>query len=292
MMPLPATGGGEGHPPRGAGLEPARAIVRLSNAITPSAALLRIDSEIRRGNATATRLARLIDSSPELAARVLRMANSGFYAPQQSVSTLPRAIAVLGDVVLRQLVLASIAMARRSRTQTVEQAVVAARFSGDAVRAAVVCRELARLTGRDQDAAFAAGLLHDLGRLYLLDQARDEYARLALAQQMDPFLDDERRVCGATHEDVGAVLATDWSLPEPVGGTLSRHHAPEPGGLAELVRAGDLLVARLSRPALLEVHADEASASALAALGLDEAAWEERVPGVREQIAELLQLFE
>ncbi len=274
------------------GLERARDIVRRSDATTPSAALLRVEAEIRHGTASAARLARLIEASPELAARVLRVANSGFYAPVQSVSTLPRAIAILGDALLRQLALASIALARRARNQSIQQSVVAARFSGDAVRAAVICRELARLTHRDQEAAFAAGLLHDLGRLYLLDQGRDAYAALALARRMEPTADDERRVCGATHEEVGAILVANWSLPEPIGEVLRAHHAPRPGSLAELVGIADGLVAPLSRPAPIDTRMDDGPASSLAMLGIEHSAWADGLPAVRDQIAELLQAFD
>ncbi|MGD0020084.1 MAG: HDOD domain-containing protein [Candidatus Limnocylindrales bacterium] len=84
-------------------LDRARQIVQHAHAISPSASLLRLEQQLRQGDSNARQLARLIDGSPALAARVLRMANSAFYAPAEPVTTLSRAVALLGDTVLRQL---------------------------------------------------------------------------------------------------------------------------------------------------------------------------------------------
>jgi len=89
-------------------LDRARQIVQHAHAISPSASLLRLEQQLRQGDSNARQLAKLIDGSPALAARVLRMANSAFYAPAEPVTTLSRAVALLGDTVLRQLVLTSL----------------------------------------------------------------------------------------------------------------------------------------------------------------------------------------
>jgi HD-like signal output (HDOD) protein len=269
----------------------AREIVRRSDALSPSGALLRINEEIRRGGTNALRLARLIESSPQLAARVLRLANSGFYAPLQSVSSLSRGVAVLGDVVLRQLVLASIADARRPAGRSLRQTVVSARLMGDAVRSAVVCRELARMRRRDSDTAFAAGLLHDLGRVYLMEASGDTYAVFLERRAMDPEVSEERDLFGVSHEDIGVILASDWDVPVTIADALRAHHAPVAGSMAELARASDVLVARLSKPVRDATEADEHAEAALATLGLTPAQWTVRLPAVREQIAELMRLF-
>ena len=95
-------------------LDRARQIVQHAHAISPSASLLRLEQQLRQGDSNARQLAKLIDGSPALAARVLRMANSAFYAPAEPVTTLSRAVALLGDTVLRQLVLTSLIVSRRA----------------------------------------------------------------------------------------------------------------------------------------------------------------------------------
>jgi hypothetical protein len=127
-------------------LDRARQIVQHAHAISPSASLLRLEQQLRQGDSNARQLAKLIDGSPALAARVLRMANSAFYAPAEPVTTLSRAVALLGDTVLRQLVLTSLIVSRRAGNRSPREALAAARLTGDAVRAAVVGKTLAQMS--------------------------------------------------------------------------------------------------------------------------------------------------
>src|SRR5271157_4634994 len=111
-------------------LDRARQIVQDAHAISPSASLLRLEQQLRQGDSNARQLAKLIDGSPALAARVLRMANSAFYAPAEPVTTLSRAVALLGDTVLRQLVLTSLIVSRRAGNRSPREALAAARLTG------------------------------------------------------------------------------------------------------------------------------------------------------------------
>ncbi|HEX8939073.1 MAG TPA: HDOD domain-containing protein [Candidatus Limnocylindrales bacterium] len=291
------------------GLDRARAIVHRAHAVSPSPSLLRVEAQLRQGDATARQLARLIEGSPALAARVLRMANSAFYAPAEPVVSLSRAVAILGDTVLRQLVLTSLIVSRRASSRTPRQALAAARLTGDAVRAAVVARTLAAASRRaDADEAFAGGLLHDLGHVYLLDEVGELYASHLLEarradQSADAQLAVERELSGTTHQEVGAVFAYDWNLPPVIAQVMWDHHASEPGSLAALVATTDRLVAELAAPALVALGDDPGAAAALAArteaveaglagLGLDRARWADELATVRERTTELLTLFD
>jgi HD-like signal output (HDOD) protein len=281
-------------------LDRARQIVQHAHAISPSASLLRLEQQLRQGDSNARQLAKLIDGSPALAARVLRMANSAFYAPAEPVTALSRAVALLGDTVLRQLVLTSLIVSRRAGTRSPREALAAARLTGDAVRSAVVGRTLAQMSrSMDPDTAFAAGLLHDLGHVYLLDDVGERYA----AYLLDPHAHDARssaaqlelevELSGTTHQDVGAVFAYEWNLPPLLARALWDHHAPAPGGLGALIAGSDALMRELSYPAVVDSSDRQIEGdSALLALGLDRDRWEPMVPGVRDGFAELLTIFD
>jgi len=277
-------------------MERAREIVHRAHAINPSPSLLRIEAELRSGSTSARQLARLIDGSPALAARVLRMANSGFYAPQEPVVSLARAVAMLGDTVLRQLVLTSLIASRRAGSRSARQAFAVARLMADAVRAAVVSRELAQMArAHDADTAFAAGLLHDLGHVYLIDEVGEPYSQYLVSGGVggDAALVTEFELAGTTHQDVGAVFAYEWNLPDVVAHVLWDHHRSQPGTLSSVVHAADLIVRDLSHPTTVEPDAAEAEVTAaLAANGIDRAKWDGRGEQVKAQIAELLTLFE
>ena len=281
-------------------LDRARQIVQHAHAISPSASLLRLEQQLRQGDSNARQLAKLIDGSPALAARVLRMANSAFYAPAEPVTTLSRAVALLGDTVLRQLVLTSLIVSRRAGNRSPREALAAARLTGDAVRGAVVAKALAQVSRTaDPDTAFAAGLLHDLGHVYLLDDVGERYATYLL----DPHthdtgsgagqLDMEVDLAGTTHQDVGAVFAYEWNLPPVIARVLWDHHMPAPGSLGALIAAADVLVRELSYPAVVDESDSQIEGdTVLATLGTSRERWEERVAAVREQFQELLSIFD
>jgi HD-like signal output (HDOD) protein len=281
-------------------LDRARQIVQHAHAISPSASLLRLEQQLRQGDSNARQLAKLIDGSPALAARVLRMANSAFYAPAEPVTTLSRAVALLGDTVLRQLVLTSLIVSRRAGNRSPQEALAAARLTGDAVRAAVVGRALAQISRSvDPDTAFAAGLLHDLGHVYLLDDVGERYASYLL----DPPAHDTRNAAGqleleieltgTTHQDVGAVFAYEWNLPPVIARVLWDHHEPSPGSLGALIAGADVLFRELSYPSVID-EADQqiAGDTILAAYRISRERWAERTPSVREDFTELLSIFD
>ena len=281
-------------------LDRARQIVQHAHAISPSASLLRLEQQLRQGDSNARQLAKLIDGSPALAARVLRMANSAFYAPAEPVTTLSRAVALLGDTVLRQLVLTSLIVSRRVGNRSPREALAAARLTGDAVRAAVVGRALAQMSRSvDPDTAFAAGLLHDLGHVYLLDDVGERYASYLL----DPHAHDVRNaagqlemeieLAGTTHQDVGAVFAYEWNLPPVIARVLWDHHEPSPGSLGALIAGADVLFRELSYPSVVDASDQQLEGdTVLAAYRISRERWAERTSSVREDFSELLSIFD
>jgi HD-like signal output (HDOD) protein len=275
-------------------LERAREVLRRAHAVTPSRSLLRLEDSLRKGDASTKQLAQLIEGSPALAARVLRMANSSFYAPAEPIVALGRAVPMLGHTVLRQLVLATLVLSRQETGRSTRQGVAAARLTGNAVRAAVVARALAaRSRLCPPDDAFSAGLLHDLGHVYLLDDAGDPYAAYLIDEAPDDSLAREFELTGTTHEDVGLAFSYDWNLPPSLATVLRNHHHPEPHSLAALVLAADALVAEVHHPSAEGPEAALAwSDAVLGAIGMEREAWEAIAPQVRADYAELLTVFE
>jgi HD-like signal output (HDOD) protein len=275
-------------------LDRAREVLRRAHAVTPSRSLLRLEDSLRKGDASTKQLAQLIEGSPALAARVLRMANSSFYAPAEPVVGLSRAVPMLGHTVLRQLVLATLVLSRQETGRSTRQGVAAARLTGNAVRSAVVSRSLAaksRICPADD--AFAAGLLHDLGHVYLLDDTGDAYATYLVDETPPDPLARELELTGTTHQDVGLAFAYDWNLPSSLAAVLREHHAPQPGTLSAVVGAADALVAEVHHPSAEGPEAAIAfSDLALGAISMTRESWESIAPQVRADYAELLTVFE
>jgi HD-like signal output (HDOD) protein len=178
-------------------------------------------------SATAQDLIEVIELDANLVATVLRLANSALYAGRGNIATLTRAVALIGNNAVRDLVLATAAV--KAFRDIPEAFVDMDAFWDNSVTAAVIARLIAgRLRIRDGEGLFLAGLLHGVGRLVFYarrPEATREALRLAKDRSM-PLADAERAVFGFGHPEVGAALLEIWGLPERL--TLPVRHQFDP----------------------------------------------------------------
>jgi hypothetical protein len=261
--------------------------------VSPSPSPLSIEEQIRRGDGSSRQLASLIDSSPAIAVRVLRMANSEFCAPIGQVSSLSRGIAMLGDSGIRQVVLTSLVLSRRSGQRSPKEDLASTDLMGDAVLEAAVCRNLAALTSIcSSDEAFAAGLLHDLGHADVRNEISESPATDLPTQDFsDPVGYEEERDEGTTRQYNDALLMFDCQMPR-IGSASPEHHDHQSMSLSALVHASAIIARKLrsNRPDPNDAAGLTVDA-ALGAIGVERAIWASRVEDVRDEYHSLLTLF-
>ncbi|TXH27484.1 MAG: HDOD domain-containing protein [Elusimicrobia bacterium] len=197
-------------------------------------------------HANARRLARDLARDPALAARILRTANSSFYGCQRKVLTLDDAFAVLGLQGVRSLAIAATmrnTLSFRHRGSPGEWNFNA--FWRHSVAVALAARGIAQCYRSRESHAFAAGLLHDVGRLALASCFPEHAAAVVRARTADDesWLPVEQRVLGIDHASIGRVLAEHWQFPKLLTQTIGSHHAPDPAAddLVSLVHVADWL---------------------------------------------------
>ena len=184
---------------------------------------------VNRETATVDQLASLIARDQSLAARLLRLANSAFFAIRTRVTSIQQAVTLLGFARVRNLVLGlSVWTAfdndpngRRYRNRMwVHTAMVAA-----------TARTLADRTGGDGATAFAAGLLHDVGKLVLgLRLGASYWALLDEASERgEEVWKVEQEAFGCHHATVGGWLLQLWQLPPALVDPVALHHDPMTG---------------------------------------------------------------
>ncbi|MFO0626598.1 MAG: HDOD domain-containing protein [Polyangiales bacterium] len=175
---------------------------------------------------------RLAEADPTLAAKVLSVANSALYARGGAVASVRQATVRLGAFALRDLLLMSVygaALFDVPRYHDLVEGVFAHSAS-----VASIARRLARRVQVDGDAAYLAGLLHDIGRARCL-----KIAARALPRGVE--VDDLRAAVDALHPRAGAVVVRAWRLPESLAAVCERHHHPDGDPLVRMVHAADLL---------------------------------------------------
>jgi putative nucleotidyltransferase with HDIG domain len=187
-----------------------------------------------RENVDVTALAEKMSRDQALAAKMLRLANSSFYGLAGKVKTVKQAIVVLGFDSARALVVASnvIGGIQGGASRQVD----VADFWRHSIATALCAKNLARQAGIDPDAAFIAGLLHDIGRLVLATRFPAEYARVQddCERNDTPVDAAELRVFGLDHQRAGQMLAEAWKFPPLILRAIGQHHAPASADLGDL----------------------------------------------------------
>lgn len=180
----------------------------------------------------------VVEEDPPLAARILAVANSSFYARGIPIRSLRQAVVRLGLGPLRDVIYMAI------YANTVFDApgfVELVRETFDhSVQVARIAQRLAPMLGHDEETAFLAGLLHDVGRARCLKL----FAKHPLTRNAPRVLVQE--ATHLLHESAGAALASAWALPDEVVDACARHHSPATP-FARLVRAADVVSYELQR---------------------------------------------
>lgn len=163
-----------------------------------------------------------------LTAKVLTMANSAFYGLQQEVTTVSRAIAVLGLNEVRSLILA-VGVKALTQDKNFPKEFGVSDYWQHQLSVAIIARHLAPLMGGvDGDNLFTAGVLHDLGKLLTaLHRADDWRAIDALTrEQRVSYSEAEEDYWGIEHGVLGSMVLGAWNLPEDITEPVNWHHAP------------------------------------------------------------------
>jgi diguanylate cyclase (GGDEF)-like protein len=186
----------------------------------------RILALAKNPDASVAEIAATLSNDPALTAKVLRLANSAFYAQRRRSQNLRQALATLGvDATLTLCLGFSIATSFRGAkpgafdyTRYWRQAVLA----GLAARCLGEALEL----GSGED-LFLAGLLQDIGVLALERVQPGFYAPLPATAAHAERTAFERERLGEDHAAVGAWLLSTWNLPEDLCRAVRRSHTPE-----------------------------------------------------------------
>lgn len=191
-------------------------------------------------------LGRIVEQDQGLAVKMLGMANSAYYGLQSQVTTVRRAVVVLGLKEIRKLLLL---MSIRGLESGLKPGVFDVNTHWrHQVEVAHAAQALARQsTTFDPDEIFTLGLLHDLGKLITaLFRPERWLAVQALARQKEiPLYQAEDLHWGLDHALIGAMTLKTWFFPTSLTEPINWHHNPDLSsgysGQAALLRLADAL---------------------------------------------------
>jgi putative nucleotidyltransferase with HDIG domain len=221
-------------------------------------------------------LAQKIAKDQALTAKTLRFANSSLYGSQTKVCSIQQAISLLGVRGVRNLITTAALSSCFPETpcKNFEYKV----FWRHTLATAVCAKVLARHLRLNQDIAFTAGLLHDIGRLVLVTHFTHRYeVALAYRAAHDCYLlDAERTVLGLDHATIGHVLAQHWHFSENIQNAIAGHEEPDAMGnssIASLIHVANAIVHGLDFAKAEDELVPPVSIVAWHGVGLDSASY-------------------
>jgi HD-like signal output (HDOD) protein len=116
----------------------------------------------------------LVETDPVLSARVVAMANAASNASGKFITDARSAIARIGVGTMRALAVAEVARHMANSPARPQDRLLATKVWSHSVHVAALAQILAgRVTRQNPDTALFAGIVHELGGLYLLCRAKD-----------------------------------------------------------------------------------------------------------------------
>lgn len=187
-------------------------------------------------------LAKIISYDQSLSTKVLTLVNSAYYGFTQQITSINRAIALIGMSKAKNLIL-TVAMRPMMQNQGGKE------LWQHSIKTAIGCEYIAKyMKIMDVDEAFVIGFLHDLGKIVLNSKDPVIYAKVKQVAEFNPqttLLEVERTFFGADHCQMGSILTKRWQLPLIINNAVKYHHTPSLSSMptaCSLVYLVDLLV--------------------------------------------------
>jgi putative nucleotidyltransferase with HDIG domain len=188
-------------------------------------------------NAGAADVARVVETDPALAARVMRLANSPYYGAPRRVSSTRHAIVMLGFDTVRGLAVSAACSLLDGRVELGPDG-----FWRHAITTACAASVIGRRVGVPTTDAFSAGLLHDLGAVLLHRRDPQAFEDAMQSPSMSDQVAAELAAFGITHADEGANALDAWGFPAPFveAVAMHQHGVEEPGhALGRVLRVAE-----------------------------------------------------
>lgn len=209
-------------------IEKARALVeKIEDLPTIPAVATQVLELIDQPDVQIEEVADLMLTDQVMTARVMKMINSPVYKPEHEVTSLKRALIFLGLRHIREIALTTSFI---GAFESDKGALDISSFWEHSFGVGMVSKIIAKKIGyADLENAYIAGIIHDLGEVFLSNFMRDEFQTVLDSIQGKPIklLDAELEYFGTTHAEIGLCMAQKWNFPPLYCEVIALHHSPD-----------------------------------------------------------------
>lgn len=198
---------------------------KLNDIPTLPIVATKVTELINDPNSSSGDIADVLKKDQVLTAKVLKLINSPYYGIPGEVTDIKRALAYLGFNTLAQLVLSvsviSLFTDKKNSRFSMQD------FWKHALGTAVVSETIAKKVSYPKpEECFTCGLLHDIGKIVLLQIAPSEFQKIVELTEKEKisFSEAERRLEVPNHGYLGEYIADKWRLPMVIRMSIRYHH--------------------------------------------------------------------
>jgi len=198
---------------------------RLNKLPSAPTVYLELNKAVAKPEVGLAEIANIVDCDPAVSAKVLQLVNSAYFGLAQPIASIHQAVLYLGVDLLKALALTAHVFSK-------EQIVKLEGFSMSMLQEqSMLCAQLANRLVDDQglgDEAYAAGLIHDIGKVAIAVGMPKEFAEVIRTARFRKVATHvvEKEILGVTHADVGAYLLGMWGLPLAAVEAVAYQHTP------------------------------------------------------------------
>jgi len=201
---------------------------------------------IRDEKSSVDNLAGVLMKDPALTAKVLRIVNSSFYGAQREITTVSKAVVMLG---MRQVTALALSTSIYNMTSGWETKISRLRFWRHSLEVAIAARMIAeRIQYPHVEEAFVAGLLHDIGLLIVEKSFPEDFDKILIkGQRGERTIELEDELWGTNHARVGQFVLEQWNIPQSICDAVGHHHNQYPSDCnnSELIYSQIIALANL-----------------------------------------------
>jgi HD-like signal output (HDOD) protein len=184
---------------------------------------------LRSPNSTADKIAAIIVQDMSISAKVLQLVNSAFFGLSRQIDSISQAVGLLGAETINNIVLVTQVFDKFDESQVTEFGIREIYSHSLAVGSSA--SKLMKAVTHDRkkaDEAMLAGMVHDLGKLVLINSNNEKWKQLyrSHGHSGKPFYEQEREMLGVSHAEVGAYLIGLWGLSNKVLEAVAYHTRP------------------------------------------------------------------
>jgi len=173
-------------------------------------------------------LNRIISIDPVLMGKVMKLINSAYYGLNQEITSLVRAIIMLGINTVKNLALSTAVLSTLGKAVQ-SQALNMDGFWRHSLCVGVAAKLIATQRKVDRkmlEEYFIAGLLHDIGKIPLNNRLTEDYVQVMSLSDREllPLYQAEAQIFSMSHGEVGGMVVENWKLGEEIQDAVRYHH--------------------------------------------------------------------